>query len=127
VMKTPLRVDTKALSYPRLVIDKGKAIIATGASTEQAYFLIEGSARAHSPIVNEGDITAGHFLSFISFLALENYEADVIATSRCEVLVLPRELVENCWQDEDRTSWVFACSIASDTLKKKMLPEREIA
>jgi len=126
-MKTPLRVDAKALAYPRQIIDKGKAIIAAGASTDQAYFLLEGSARARHPIVNEGELLAGHFLSFVSFLALENYEADVLATSRCEVLVLPRELVENCWQDEDRTSWVFARSLASDTVKKKMMPDMVVA
>jgi CRP-like cAMP-binding protein len=127
MMKTPLRVDAEALAYPRLIIEKGEAIIALGAATDQAYFLLDGSARAHHPIVNEGEIEAGHFLSFVSFLALENYEADVLATSRCEVLVLPRELVERCWQNEDKTSWVFACSVASDTLKKKMMPDMVVA
>ena len=126
-MKTPLRVEAEAMAYPRQIIGKGEAIITAGAPTDYAYFLLDGRARAEDPIVNEGELEAGHFLSFVSFLALEQYEADVLATSRCEVLVLPRELVENCWQDEDKASWIFACSLASDTLKKNMTPETVVA
>jgi len=126
-MKTPLRVDAGALSYPRQIIDKGKTIITAGSSTDQAYLLLDGSARASGPIIREGDFQAGHFLSFVSFLALDAYEADVLATSRAEVLVLPRDLLAKSWQEEDTASWVFACSLASDAIKKKLAPQMEVA
>ena len=119
-MKTPLRVDAEGMNYPRQIIDKGKQIIAAGAATDRAYFLIRGRARAQNPLVSEGELQTGDFLSFVSFLALDAYDADVIATTQAEVLILPRGLVEQCWQDEDQTSWVFACSLAVDAVKRKL-------
>jgi CRP-like cAMP-binding protein len=119
-MKTPLRVDAERMAYPRQIIDKGKQIIAAGTATDQAYFLISGRARASNPLIAEGELQSGDFLSFLSFLALDAYDADVIAASQAEVLILPRGLVEQCWQDEDQTSWVFACSLAVDVVKRKL-------
>ena len=86
-MKTPLRVDAEGMAYPRQIIDKGKQIIAAGAATDRAYFLISGRARAQNPLVSEGELQSGDFLSFVSFLALDAYDADVIATTQAEVLI----------------------------------------
>jgi hypothetical protein len=39
--------------------------------------------------------------------------------SACEVLAIPRHVIENHWGKEDIASWLFACSMASEVVKKQ--------
>lgn len=117
-MKMPLQVDAITRAHPKQIIAKGKTVIEAGASTDQAYYLLSGTARGQTRGIDGRNFISGHVVSLVSFLGLETYENNVIATSPCEVLVMPRPLIEHHWNDEDRTSWVFACSMAADAIKK---------
>jgi CRP-like cAMP-binding protein len=116
-MKTPIDVGASAAGLPRQIINKGRTIFAAGAPTDQAYVLVSGQARARQPMISEGEFAAGDFLSLLPFLALEEYDSDVIATDRAEVIVLPRVLVQEQWHAEDRISWSVVCSLAADAIK----------
>ena len=116
-MKTPIDVGASAAGLPRQIIEKGRTIVAAGTSTDQAYILVSGHARARQPMVSEGEFAAGDVLSLLPFLALENYDSDVIATNRAEVIILPRVMVQAQWHAEDRISWSVVCSLAADAIK----------
>jgi CRP-like cAMP-binding protein len=117
-MKMPLQVDAITDAHPKQIIAKGEAVITAGSSTEMAYYLLSGTAKGQLKGVDGQNFVSGHVVSLVSFLGLEAYDNNVIATTPCEVLVMPRLLIEHHWSDEDSTSWVFACSMASDAIKK---------
>ena len=117
-MKMPLQVDAITRAHPKQIIAKGEAVITAGSSTDMAYYLLSGTARNQIKGFDGQNFISGHVISLVSFLGLEAYENDVIATSPCEVLVMPRPLIEHHWSNEDSTSWVFACSMAADVIKK---------
>jgi CRP-like cAMP-binding protein len=117
-MKMPLQVDAITHAHPKQIIAQGEAVISAGSSTDMAYYLLSGSAKSQVKGIDGQSFVSGHVISLVSFLGLERYDSDVIATSPCEVLVMPRLLIEHHWSDEDSTSWVFACSMAADAIKK---------
>ena len=122
-MKPPLHVDQFVQHYPRLIHARGRLIISADMPTDQAYYLISGRAHAKShpkPRSRMGkDFAAGDMISFVSFLALDHYDLDIVASSACEVLAIPRLVIENHWGKEDIASWLFACSMASEVVKKQ--------
>jgi CRP-like cAMP-binding protein len=91
--------------------------------TDQAYYLISGRAHAKShpkPRSRMGKgFAAGDMIGFVSFLALDHYDLDIMAGSACEVLAIPRLVIEKHWGKEDIASWLFACSMASEVVKKQ--------
>ena len=118
-MKPPLHVDHFVQQHPRLIFAKGRPVITAGMATDQAYYIISGHARS-KPTTRTGKVfAAGDMISFVAFLALDSYDQDVIANTYCEVLAIPRQVIENQWGEEDIASWLFACSIASDVVKKQ--------
>ncbi len=117
-MKMPLQVDAITDAHPKQIIAKGETVITAGSSTDMAYYLLSGTAKGRVKGVDGQNFVSGHVVSLVSFLGLEAYDSDVVATSSCEVLVMPRLLIEHHWSDEDSTSWVFACSMAADAIKK---------
>lgn len=117
-MKPPLHVDEFVQHQPRLIILQGLPVISAGMPTDQAYYLISGKAKGKSQGYSERSFATGDMISFISFLALDEYDMDVTATSRCEVLAIARDEIEKQWGSEDIASWIFACSMASDIVKK---------
>jgi len=126
-MKTPIDVETGASGLPRQIINKGRTIVSAGSSTDQAYVLVSGAARARRPLISEGEFAAGDFLSLLPFLAMESYDSDVIATDNAEVIVVPRGFVQKAWHEEDKLSWVVVCSLAADVLKKRAADQLDAA
>tara|TARA_E500000178_G_scaffold329409_1_gene360317 strand:- start:19 stop:402 length:384 start_codon:yes stop_codon:yes gene_type:complete len=118
-MKLPLPVDQFIRHQPRLVISQGLPVISAGIATDQAYYLMSGKAKDISASRAKKAFDAGDMISFVAFLALDSYATDVIAKTRCEVLAIPRHVIEDQWGSEDIASWVFACSMASDVVKKQ--------
>ena len=126
-MRTPIDVKAGASGLPRQIINKGRTIVAAGSSTDQAYVLVSGAARARRPLISEGEFAAGDFLSLLPFLAMESYDSDVIATDNAEVIVVPRGFVQKAWHEEDKLSWVVVCSLAADVLKKRAADQLDAA
>jgi hypothetical protein len=82
-MKPPLHVDQFVQHYPRLIHARGRLIISAGMPTDQAYYLISGRAHAKShpkPRSRMGKgFAAGDMIGFVSFLALDHYDLDIMA------------------------------------------------
>ena len=96
-MKLPLPVDQFIRHQPRLVISQGLPVISAGIATDQAYYLMSGKAKDISASRAKKAFDAGDMISFVAFLALDSYATDVIAKTRCEVLAIPRHVIEDQW------------------------------
>ena len=101
---------------PRIVIQRGKIIIANGDGCDVAHFLISGSAKCQ----RSRDLYEAHdLLSPLEFLAYETYRSRVIAMNECRIISCSKPMFRNLLDAENNLTWPLSRQIASDIVIRR--------
>lgn len=98
------------------LFSKDDVIIKEGSPPDNIYEMISGEAEVYKAGINIGKISSGEIFGEISFLNECTRTATVIASGRCEVIVIKREIFEDLIHEKPQ----FLLSI-SRTLAKRVI------
>ncbi|MDC3401471.1 cyclic nucleotide-binding domain-containing protein [Alphaproteobacteria bacterium] len=101
--------------WPRLTVKSGEVIIEPQSSTDRAYILESGIAKAsNSPRL----FISGDLLSAVEFLVCETYSHRIIAKDTARLIVLAREDIKDLLTQSHTLTWSLSCMLAADIIKR---------
>jgi glyoxylase-like metal-dependent hydrolase (beta-lactamase superfamily II) len=101
--------------WPRLTVKSGEVIIKPHTSTDHAYILESGTAKATN---SSGLLISGDLLLAVEFLVCETYSQRIIAKDTARLIILARDDIKNLLTRSHDLTWSLSCMLAADIIKR---------